>query len=73
MLRNPRAYPRLVCDPPDLLSAPCMVDGLVTETEIGFYLFLFSPKSSRLAHLYGLPKTHKATLSMRPILSATGT
>jgi hypothetical protein len=31
-----------------------------------------SPKSSRLAHLYGLPKTHKATLSMRPILSATG-
>ena len=32
-----------------------------------------SPKSSRLAHLYGLPKTHKAKLSMRPILSATGT
>ena len=33
----------------------------------------FSPKSSRLAHPYGLPKTHKATLSMRSILSATGT
>ena len=32
-----------------------------------------SPKSSQLAHLYGLPKTHKATLSMRPILSGTGT
>ena len=32
-----------------------------------------SSKSSRLAHLYGLPKTHKATLSMRPILSATRT
>ena len=32
-----------------------------------------SPKSSRLAHLYGLPKAHKVTLSMRPILSATGT
>ena len=31
------------------------------------------PKSSRLAHLYGLPKTHKAELTMRPILSATGT
>ncbi|XP_022804616.1 uncharacterized protein LOC111341856 [Stylophora pistillata] len=28
---------------------------------------------SRLAHLYGLPKTHKENLSMRPILSATGT
>ena len=32
-----------------------------------------SPKSSRLAHLYGLPKPHKADLSMRPILSGTGT
>ena len=32
-----------------------------------------SPNIFRLAHLYGLPKTHKATLSMRPILSATGT
>ena len=32
-----------------------------------------SPKGSRLAHLYGLPKTHKPTLSMCPILSASGT
>ena len=32
-----------------------------------------SKESSRLAHLYSLHKTHKATLSMRPILSATGT
>ena len=30
-------------------------------------------KGSRLAHLYGLPKTHKKQLAMRPILSATGT
>ena len=30
-------------------------------------------KGSRLAHLYGLPKTHKTTLTMRPILSPTGT
>ena len=29
--------------------------------------------SPRLAHLYGLPKTHKQPLQMRPILSATGT
>ena len=28
------------------------------------------PKGSRLAHLYGLPKTHKEKLAMRPILSA---
>ena len=31
------------------------------------------PKGSRLAHLYGLPKTHKKKLAMRPILSATST
>jgi hypothetical protein len=31
------------------------------------------PKGSRLAHLYGLPKTHKSQLAMRPILLATGT
>ena len=30
-------------------------------------------KGPRLAHLYGLPKTHKERLAMRPILSATGT
>ena len=32
-----------------------------------------SQKSSRLAHLYGLYGLPKAKLSMRPILSATGT
>ena len=32
-----------------------------------------SPNGSRLAHLYGLPNTHKKDLAMRPILSATGT
>ena len=31
------------------------------------------PTGSRLAHLYGLPKTHKDRLAMRPILSATRT
>ena len=31
------------------------------------------PKGSRLAHLYGLPKTHKERLAMCPILSATQT
>ncbi|XP_078361337.1 uncharacterized protein LOC144645655 [Oculina patagonica] len=31
------------------------------------------PTGSRLAHLYGLPKTHKERLAMRPILSATRT
>ena len=31
------------------------------------------PKGCRLAHLYGLPKTHKEQLAMRPIPSATHT
>ena len=31
------------------------------------------PKGSRLAHLYGLPKTHKQQLAVRSILSATNT
>ena len=30
-------------------------------------------KGSRLAQLYGLPKTHKKKLAMHPILSGTGT
>ena len=34
---------------------------------------IICPKGSRLAHLYGLPKTHKLQLAMRPILSATST
>ena len=34
---------------------------------------LLCPKGTRLAHLYGLPKTHKKHLAMRSILSATGT
>jgi len=29
------------------------------------------PSGSKLAHLYGLPKTHKKQLAMRPVLSAT--
>lgn len=31
------------------------------------------PVGSRLAHLYGLPKTHKEQLAIRPILSASHT
>ena len=30
-------------------------------------------KGSRIAHLYGLRKTHKKQLAMHPILSVTGT
>ena len=31
------------------------------------------PSGTRLAHLYGLPKTHEKVLAMRPILPATQT
>ena len=31
------------------------------------------PKGSRLAHLHGLPKTHKSKLAMRPMLSTIET
>lgn len=31
------------------------------------------PRGTRLDHIYSLPKTHKPTLSLRPILSATNT
>ena len=31
------------------------------------------PSGTRLAHLYGLPKTHEEVLAMRPTLSATQT
>ena len=34
---------------------------------------LLCPKGTRIAQLYGLPKTHKKHLAMRPIHSATGT
>ena len=33
----------------------------------------FIQNGSRLVHLYGLPKTHKRQVPMRPILQATGT
>ena len=34
---------------------------------------IICPKGSRLAQLYGLPKTHKPALAIRPILSVSGT
>ena len=34
---------------------------------------VFLVEGSRLAHLYGLPKTPKVKVTVRPILSATGT
>lgn len=55
---------------------------LQNEKELASIVRRILPKSiadslvqngSRLAHLYGLPKTHKEKLAMRPILSATGT
>ena len=44
--------------------------GLLVPKEIADTVCL---KGSRLVHLYGLPKTHKKNLSVRPILSSTAT
>ena len=52
------------------------------EKTISSVVYRILPKSiadtvchggSKLAHLYGLPKTHKTPLAMRPILSASAT
>jgi len=56
-----------------LLQKEKDVNTVLRETQPRNIADSLCPKSSRLAHLYGLPKTHKVNLSMRPILSATGT
>ena len=48
-------------------------DASVNDTSKFCAVSIERPKSKRLAHLYGLPKTHKEKLAMCPILSATGT
>ena len=69
--------PKSGCRPPKhchpLLQKEKDVNTFLRETLPRNIADSLCPKSSRLAHLYGLPKTHKANLSMRPILSATGT
>ena len=37
------------------------------------HIYCIRSRGSKLAHLYGLPKTHKEQLAVRPILSATNT
>ena len=56
-----------------LLAKEVLVKSTVTRIlphAVAQSLCLTGP---RLAHLYGLPKTHKEKLAMRPILSATYT
>ena len=72
-----RSEPRRVGRPTKhfhpLLKKENALRALLTATLPTAVAKQLSPQGSRLAHLYGLPKTHKAILSMRPILSATGT
>ena len=56
-----------------LLTKEKQLESTVRKNLPKFIADSICPKGSRLAHLYGLPKTHKNRLSMRPILSATGT
>jgi len=56
-----------------LLQREKEIDGVITRILPKDVAYPLRPKGSRLAHLYGLPKTHKERLAMRPILSATHT
>jgi hypothetical protein len=44
-------------------------DGFITEKEYNFC----RPRGSQPARIYGLPKTHKTGMPLRPIVSASGT
>ena len=75
-----RGPPKGVCQSLSSYVQQCVGEGVGQYTRHNPYEILptniadsLCPKGSRLAHLYGLPKTHKANLCMRPILSATGT
>ena len=67
----PWRNPRPGADP--LLQKEKILDSLVRRILPKTIADSASPSGSRLAHLYGLPKTHKEQLAMRPILSATDT
>ena len=56
-----------------LLQKEKELESLVRRTLPSAVAESVRPSGSRLAHLYGLPKTHKKELAMRPILSATQT
>ena len=56
-----------------LLQKEKILDSIVHSILLKTIADSVSTTGSRLAHLYGLPKTHKEQLAMRPILSATDT
>ena len=56
-----------------LLAKEILVQSTITRILPYAVAQSLCPRGSRLAHLYGLPKTHKVNLAMRPILSATNT
>ena len=56
-----------------LLAKEVLVKSTITRILPHAVAQSLCPTGSRLAHLYGLPKTHKEKLAMRPILSAANT
>ena len=64
--RPPKHYHPLLQKEKELESLVCRILPTAIAESV-------RPSGSRLAHLYGLPKTHKKELAMRPILSATQT
>ena len=73
LLQKPktRGRPSKYCHP--LLQKEKILDSIVRRILPKTIADSVSPSGSRLAHLYGLPKTHKEQLVMRPILPATDT
>ncbi|XP_022808952.1 uncharacterized protein LOC111345930 [Stylophora pistillata] len=77
LLRADEKRAKSHCRPPKhfhpLLKEEKDVNMILREVLLQNIADSLSPKGSRPAHLCGLLKTHKANLSMRPILSETGT
>ena len=63
--RPPKHYRPLLQKEKELESLVCQILPTAISESV-------RPSGSRLTHLYGMPKTHKKELAMRPILSAIG-
>ena len=72
-LTEPRRPGRPTKDYHPLLKKERDLHALLSATLPASTAKKLTPNGSRLAHLYGLPKTHKPELCVRPILSAKST
>ena len=75
-LGDTTTYEKLKKDPSDALRLKVnkTLKGILTKHDISttFINNLQTPTTARTQHFYGLPKTHKTNLKIRPIVSACG-